>query len=67
MRHDRPDLFWSSVALERLLNDRRDKLGKDHVYLTRYNRPLDQAIGEAQPTLFDTDDEGGCLSGVCGR
>jgi len=66
MRRDEPDLFWQSVELERLLNDRRDMLGKDHVYLTRFARPLDQAVGEAQQTLFN--DEGGpesCDEGVC--
>jgi len=68
MRRDRPDLFWRSVDLEQTLNERRDRLGKDHVWLTRFNRPLDQAIAEAQPDMFADDaDEGGCMSGVCGR
>lgn len=66
MRRDEPDLFWQSVALERLLNERRDALGKDHVWFTRFNKPLDEAIAEAQPSLFD--DHGGietCDSGAC--
>jgi hypothetical protein len=69
MRRDRPDLFWRAVELERLLNERRDKLGKDHVYLTRFGRPLDEAIAEAQSELPDdgADDEGYCMSGACGR
>lgn len=66
MRRDEPELFWRSVELERLLNRRRDMLGKDHVYFTRFGRPLDEAIAEAQPSLFS--DHGGvetCDSGSC--
>lgn len=66
-RRDTPDLFWRAVELERLLNDRRDRLGRDRVYLTRFGRPLDEAVAEAQPSLFptgadgpDTCDEGHC-------
>jgi hypothetical protein len=43
--------FWKSVELERVLNERRETLGKDRVYLTRFGKPLDEAVGEAQPTL----------------
>jgi hypothetical protein len=67
MRRDEPDLFWKSVALERLLNERRDTLKRDHVYLTRFGKPLDEAIQEEQPELdFGTGpgaescDEGYC-------
>jgi hypothetical protein len=66
MRRDRPDLFWRAVDLERVLNERRDHLGKDHVWLTRFARPLDEAAGEAQATLFDADGWGEtCDEGVC--
>jgi hypothetical protein len=66
MRRDRPDLFERACDLEDLLNARRDTLGRDHVYLTRFARPLRDAIGEAQPTLFDADGWGGsCDEGVC--
>ena len=66
MRRDDPDTFGRAAALERLLNERRDTLGKDHVYLTRFARPLDEAIGEAQPALFDADGWGeSCDEGVC--
>ena len=66
MRRDDPATFAKAVDLERLLNDRRDMLGKDHVYLTRFARPLDEAIGEAQATLFDADGWGeSCDEGVC--
>ena len=66
MRRDDPAHYWAAVDLERLMNDRRDQLGKDHVYLSRFGRPLDQAIGEAQTALFDADGWGEtCDEGVC--
>lgn len=70
MRRDEPVLFRKSVELERLLNERRDTLGKDHVYLTRFGRPLDEAIGEAQTPLFEGDgltagEFETCDEGVC--
>jgi hypothetical protein len=64
MRRDEPELFARSVTLERTLNERRDALGKDRVYLTRFGRPLDEAIEEAQPTLF-ADGPEGCDEGYC--
>jgi hypothetical protein len=68
MRRDEPDLFDKSADLEDLLNRRRKLLGKDPVWLTRFNRPLREAIGEAQDMLpefatgpdIDTCDEGYC-------
>lgn len=67
MRRDEPALFWRSVELERTLNRRRDTLGKDHVYLTRFAKPLDEAIGEAQQQLpgFESIAEAGCDAGYC--
>jgi hypothetical protein len=66
-RHE-PELFEKSVRLERLLNERRSRLGKDPVWLTRFNRPLDVAIGPQQDNLpgldFDYGDDG-CDSGAC--
>jgi hypothetical protein len=64
LKADEPDLFAKAVALEALLNERRDELGKDHVYLTRYGQPLDAAMGpDIQGTLaFDGED---CESGYC--
>ena len=46
----------------------RDLLGKDHVYLTRFAKPLREAIGQAQDMLpgFDTSpDMDTCDSGYC--
>lgn len=61
-----PELFEKSCQLEELLNERRDELGKDHVYLTRFNRPLRQAIPDGVDLLpmFDEAD-GACDSGWC--
>lgn len=63
MRRDEPELFARSVLLEDTLNERRDRLGKDHVYLTRFNKPLSDAIVEAQTSLFDGPE--GCDAGYC--
>lgn len=69
MRRDEPALFKQSVELEALLNERRDMLGKDHVYFTRFAKPLDEAIGEAQAPLFEGSGPAGefeeCDEGVC--
>ncbi|MFY1688038.1 phosphoadenosine phosphosulfate reductase [Plantactinospora sp. WMMB782] len=65
-RRDRPEVFARACALEDLLNERRQMLGKDPVYLTRFNRPLAEAVAEAQdmlPGLFD--DEPLCDNGAC--
>jgi hypothetical protein len=64
MRRDRPALFDRAVQLERLLNERRLALGKDPVWLTRFNRPLDEAIAVAQSPLFHEGPEG-CDDGMC--
>jgi hypothetical protein len=67
MRRDEPELFWSSVELETTLNERRDTLGKDHVYLTPFAKPLAEAIPEAQDMLPGLEMAGGegCDSGYC--
>lgn len=67
MRRDNPELFSRAVELERTLNRRRETLGKDHVFLTRYGRPLDQAITAAPEELPYLDEPGaeGCDGGVC--
>ncbi|MFH9761345.1 phosphoadenosine phosphosulfate reductase [Streptomyces anulatus] len=66
MRRTEPDLFEKSCQLEELLNERRDVLGKDHVYLTRFGRPLREAIPDGVDLLpmFDEAD-GACDSGWC--
>lgn len=52
-----PELFALSALLEDRLNERRDALGKDHVYLTRYGRPLRDVFATTQQALFDDWDE----------
>ena len=64
MRRDRPELFERAAQLEDSLNGRRDRLEKDHVYFTRFARPLREAIAEAQTPLFEGDG-GACEDGVC--
>lgn len=69
MRRDRPELFERAAGLEDLLNRRRDALDRDPVYLTRFNRPLRDAIPAAQQMLplldQPEDDETQCDNGVC--
>jgi hypothetical protein len=66
MRRSEPELFEKSCQLEELLNRRRDELGKDHVYLTRFARPLREAVPDGVDLLpmFDEAD-GMCDSGYC--
>ncbi|WP_435840134.1 phosphoadenosine phosphosulfate reductase [Streptomyces antimycoticus] len=66
MRREQPEEFAKACALEDLLNDRRDELGKDHVYLTKFAKPLREAIPEGVDLLpmFDAAD-GLCDSGWC--
>jgi hypothetical protein len=67
MRRDRPDLFGRACALEDLLNQRRATLGKDPVWLTRFNQPLAHAVAAAQDALPGIDPHGdvGCDNGMC--
>ena len=67
MARDEPELFEKSAQLEDLLNVRREAIGKDPVYLTRFGAPLREAIGKAQDMLpgfgpdMDSCDEGVCF------
>lgn len=65
MRRDEPELFEKACQLEELLNRRRDELGKDHVWLTRFNRPLRKAIPDGVDTLPFDEWDSGCDSGWC--
>jgi hypothetical protein len=58
-------LFAQAVELEATLNVRRQSLGRDPAWLTRFNMPLDQAVEQAPPSLFDGIGEAGCDEGVC--
>jgi len=67
LRREHPELFQQSVELERMLNERRKRLGRDNVWLTRFARPLDEVVHD-QLTL-GYDDPGSadapCDSGHC--
>lgn len=45
LKKEEPELFEKSVILEKTLNERRERLGKDPVWLTDALRPLDEFIG----------------------
>ena len=64
MRHDHPSRFQVVVGIEWLLTNRRQQLGKDAVYMTRFGRPLDEVTSD-QMTL-DLDDWDAECDGVCG-
>lgn len=64
LRVEQPELFERAADLETTLNERRKMLGKDPVWLTRFLKPLREAI--APQTLMDFgDDMDGCESGYC--
>jgi len=69
LRRDRPDLFLKAADLEALLNNRRHGQGKDPLYLTRFGKPLTEAIPVAQDALFGFDEYGmdtdECDEGYC--
>lgn len=64
MRKNEPDLFLASQLLEDTLNERRQRLGKDPVWLTGYGRRLSEAVQMPDPTLFDEGPDE-CDSGYC--
>lgn len=66
MRATEPELFDKACHLEDTLNARRDVFGKDHVYLTRFARPLRDAVMPGADHLpFDDETTGQCDSGYC--
>ncbi|MCX4582615.1 hypothetical protein [Streptomyces sp. NBC_01481] len=65
MRREEPELFVKACQLEALLNERRDELGKDHVYLTRFAQPLHKAIPDGVDLLPFYEFDSGCDSGWC--
>lgn len=68
MRRDEPELFWKSAAIEANMNERRAAIGRDPMYLTRFGKPLPDAIPEAQEMLpiFDVSpDTASCDEGYC--
>jgi len=65
MKREEPDLFQKSVELERFINQRRDRMGKDHVWLTRFNRPLDEVVDISQESFKFGEALDLCETGYC--
>ncbi|MFF4607949.1 phosphoadenosine phosphosulfate reductase [Streptomyces sp. NPDC001339] len=65
MRREEPELFQRACDLEALLNERRAVLERDPVFLTRFNRPLEDAIPDGVDVLPFADEDSGCDSGWC--
>lgn len=65
-RRTEPELFEKSCQLEEHMNRRQDGMGRPHVYLTRFAKPLREAIPDGVDLLpmFDESD-GNCDSGWC--
>ncbi|MFZ3470249.1 phosphoadenosine phosphosulfate reductase [Streptomyces sp. 4.24] len=64
-RREDPDLFARSIQLEQTVNKRRAALGRDPVYLTRYGRPLAEAIPAQKDAPPEETEDSGCDSGWC--
>ncbi len=64
MREQEPGQFTKAVELERFINKRREALNRDHVYFTRFAKPLDKVTTAefSQAYLFGDED---CESGYC--
>jgi len=62
LRGERPDLFARAADLETRLTE---KAGSPR-YLTRYGRPLADAIPDDVETLPFDDSDGSCMDGACG-
>jgi hypothetical protein len=66
MRREEPAQFFAAADLEATLNRRRDELGKDHVWLTRFAGPLAKVIPPAEILpMSDEDDGASCDNGWC--
>lgn len=67
LRREHPELFEQAVELERMLNRRRDELGKDHVWLTGFGRPLDSVVQDQLVLAVDDPGTAGapCDTGHC--
>lgn len=67
MRRDEPRMFEAAVALEGMVIARQRVLGHPPLYLSRFGKPLDEAIAEAQATIPGLEPEGheSCDEGYC--
>lgn len=64
MRRDEPQLFEQAAEVEDAIIAQQERLGRDPLYLTRFGKPLREAVGEAQTPLFAEGPEG-CDEGYC--
>jgi PP-loop superfamily ATP-utilizing enzyme len=65
MRRDEPELFFKAAELEKIITKRAVEIAGHPVYLTSKNKPLEEAINEAQVPLFGEDGPEECDSGYC--
>lgn len=66
MRHTEPELFDKAVSLEVTINRRRERQGREPVYLTDKLVPLDQATSpHRQLPMFTDEADDACESGYC--
>lgn len=63
MRQQEPELFAQSIEIERAIGEKLKRIGhKRGAYLTRFAKPLDEAIGNQ---LMFAEDDDSCESGYC--
>jgi len=64
MKREEPDVFDKAVTLENMLNERREMLGKDRIFLHASGLPLAQIVGDQIVMDFPEDDMP-CDTGHC--
>lgn len=65
MQLKEPELFEKSVAIDNLINDKREAIGRDRVYLYAGLIPLENISDHTAPSLFVDDEMDMCESGYC--
>lgn len=60
-----PALFVASIGVESIVNAKREKLGKDHLYLHSSGKPLAEAVKQTDSPSdddYDLCDNAGCMT-----
>ena len=66
LRSKKPELWEKAIQLEQNINIKRKNAGKDAVYLTAFNAPLEYVIPMASLNMFEDDEDPmACESGFC--
>jgi hypothetical protein len=65
LRDEHPELFQRAAELERLNNERQARNNREPMWLTRHEKPLAQAIGDAVQHDMFTEELDACESGYC--